>query len=189
MNYKKPSGAFDYVFNAFGIWHSHDMQDEALARVFSKSEEPTEEFPAPRLSAQQDAYLDTTRRIHVLYRIQGQSTGGMAASRHAVISLDGEILHDDRLPSDLGSYSRVVQAGGGAFYILGSAGSVYPMDPENFLLDEPFHLDLGFDLVEYSGFGVSAPRTGTSLSEQIDVVYPSRGGSRWSYFRLDFSSQ
>jgi uncharacterized protein YrrD len=43
--------------------------------------------------------------------------------------------------------------------------------------------------VEYSGFGVSVPRTGTLLGNVMDVVFPSANGTKWLYFQLDFSKR
>jgi hypothetical protein len=38
--------------------------------------------------------------------------------------------------------------------------------------------------VEYSGYGISAPRTGTLPGNVLDVVFPSDNGSKWIYFQL-----
>jgi hypothetical protein len=40
-----------------------------------------------------------------------------------------------------------------------------------------------------SGFGISVFRTGTPLSDGMDVVFPSLNRTAWLYFRLDFSSR
>ena len=52
-------------------------------------------------------------------------------------------------------------------------------------LRAPIMLDTGGYQVEYSGFGISVPRTGTPLSNVLDVGFPSDNGAKWIYFRLD----
>ena len=48
----------------------------------------------------------------------------------------------------------------------------------------PVELDARGHKVEYAGFGWSAPRTGTPLSDVAEVVYPSGQGCEVIYFRL-----
>jgi len=38
--------------------------------------------------------------------------------------------------------------------------------------------------VEYSGFGVAVPRTGTPPSHFVDAVFPSDQGRMWIYCRI-----
>ena len=45
-------------------------------------------------------------------------------------------------------------------------------------------IDLQGYEVEYSGYGISVPRTGTPISNVLDVVFPSDGGTKWIYFQI-----
>jgi hypothetical protein len=183
----QPAGAFDYVFNAFGFWHTRDVSKSALGRLYYLEEKPTGGFPFAHLSAQQDAYMDTRGNMHVIYTVQGQSTLGAAISRQAILAPDGTLIDDVPLPAEAGAYARIFQDGQGRFYLLGSAGWIHPMDREGIHFGQPARLELGGFEVEYSGFGLSVPRTGTPPGDVMDVVFPSSDGNAWIYFQLDFS--
>jgi len=192
LKYKKPKDAFDYVFNAYGVWHTEDTIHTPIERIYTVEEAPAEQSQFVMLNAQQDAYVDIRGRIHIIYRVKGQSTNNESISRHAILARDGTLLTDVALPTELGGeYSRIFQDKKERFYLLTSNGYLYPMDKDGIELGEPLQLDLGLgrlsSVVEYSGFGLSVPRTGTPLSDVMDVVFPSSNGSAWMYFQLDFS--
>lgn len=185
LGYPQPPETFDYVFNAFGYWHTDDIAQPLQGMAFVE-EPPTEQFPNVECRAQNDAYMDTIGRMHILYIRRGASTGGEWQSRHMVLSQEGETLYDGRLPNEAGYYCRIFQDSRRRFYILGSAGVLYPVADDGVTLGEPISLDLGGHKVEYSGYGLSVPRTGTPLSDVMDVVFPSDNGKAWIYFRLVF---
>ncbi len=187
LGYKQPPGTFDYVFNAFRYWRTEDISNKPLEQVYFLEEKPTTQYPNVILNAQEDAYLDTKGNMHVIYHIEGASTGDDFLSRQVIISPEGKVLFDVPLPKAAGDYSRIFQDQRGQFYLLGSAGFLYLMDQDGVHASNPFRLDLGGYNVEYSGFGLSVPRTGSPLSNIIDVVFPSSNGSAWLYFQLDLS--
>jgi hypothetical protein len=189
LGYKQPANAFDYVFNAFGYWRTSDIVSEPIQMLSFAEEVPTEQYPSVLLSAQLDAYLDTKDRMHILYTLTGPSTGGNRTVRHRIISSDGTTVVDEELPREAGGLVRIFQDKNERFYLLCESGLLYPMDEEGIKLDRPIKLDFGRYQVEYSGFGLSVPRTGTPLSNVIDVVFPSSNGAAWIYFQLDFSSE
>jgi hypothetical protein len=184
LDYNQPAGEFGYVFNAFGYWLTDDFTKNPLKRLYFVQEKPTDQFPDVYLDAQQDAYLDMAGNMHVLYAVQGASTQGAWHIRQAVLSPDGQLLNDVQLPDDIGGYARIFQDAGGRFYILGSSGLLYPAGMDGLTLGTPLQIDLGNYTVEYSGFGISAPRTGTLPGNVLDVVFPSSGGHMWIYFQL-----
>lgn len=184
LGYSQPADTFDYVFNAVGVWHSNNISEEPLQRVFAVEEVPTEAYPFAYLNAQEDAYKDTSGNLHFLYRIQGESTQGEYVNRHAIISASGEILANVELPETLGEFSRIFQNASGRFFILGSSGVMYPAGMDSVTLDEPINIDLQGYVVESTGFGISAPRTGSTLANVLDVVYPSGDGTEWIYFQI-----
>lgn len=188
LGYQIPPGVAGYVFNAFGYWRTDDVSKIPLKRDYLLEEKQTSQFPYVIVNAQEDAYIDTKGLTHVLYHVQGESTQGALISRHAIISPDGKLLFDGPLPETAGYYSRIFQDQEGQFYLLNSSGLLYPMGPYGILTETPFKLDLGGYHVDPSGFGLSVPRTGTPLSNVMDVVFPSGNGTQWLYFRLDFSN-
>ena len=75
----------------------------------------------------------------------------------------------------------------GRFYLLGSAGLLYTLDGQGMSSTGSTPVDLGWFPVEYSGYGLSVPRTGTLPGDVMDVVFPSGNGSQWLYLRLDLT--
>ena len=188
MGYNKPGNAFPYVYNKFGYWRTEDVVSEPIQPISFAEEVPTNLYPKVILMVR-DAYIDTKELMHILYQINGTSTDGKYKVRHRIVAADGTTLFDGEVPEDLGIYSRIFQTKSEDFYLLGSSGLLYPMDKDGIKFGEPIMLDFNGYQVVYSGFGLSVPRTGTPLSDVIDVVFPStdRTGSVWLYFQLDFS--
>jgi hypothetical protein len=182
----QPPGVFAYAYNAIGYWRTDDVTDNSLKRDYLQEEKPTVIYPNAILNAHEDVYIDTKGQVHILYHIQGASTQGALLSRHAILSPDGKLIYDGLLPGTAGPYSRIFQDQSGKFYILSSSGYIYPMGPDGIFAGTPIKLNLGGYRVEYSGFGLSVPRTGTPLSNVMDVVFPSGNGADWIYFRLAF---
>lgn len=184
LGYEQPAGSFDYVFNAMGFWRTANILDEPLHLVSYAEEPPTSSYSAPLLNAQMDAYLDTRGNMHILYWIEGDSTEGVRRSMHRIIAPSGEILFDAPLPPESGYYNRIFQDVTGRFYLLGSTGWMYPLDDNGERPGDPVRIDLGGHEVEYSGYGLSVPRTGTPLSNTIDVVFPSGNETQWLYLQI-----
>jgi hypothetical protein len=187
LGYEQPAGAGDYAFNAFGVWQSEDIQNKPIEMISFAEETPTKEYPNAFLNAQMDAYLDSKDRMHILYWQMGASTGGAYQYRHRIVSPVGEIIFDGQIPDSTGYFSRIFQDSKERFYLLGSSGLLFPMDRNGEQLGEPIQLDLGGHEVEYSGYGLSVPRTGTPLRDTMEVVFPSGNETQWLYFQLRFA--
>ncbi len=188
----QPPGAAPWIFNAFMYWGTNDSSSEII-KVLSFAEElPTTQYPDPWLKIH-EAYLDTKERMHIIYSRGGATTGGRVQVRHRIVSISGTTLFDEELPKEAGQYCRVFQDSQERFYLLGSLGLLYPMDKEGQSLGNPMKLDFeGHELLheEVQGmYGLSVPRTGTPLSDVIDVGFPSDDGKSWVYFQLDFSGK
>jgi hypothetical protein len=177
------------VFNAFRYWRTGNINFETIKVLFFDEEIPTDQYPNPFLNAQIDAYLDTKDRMHILYTRRGATTGGRDQYRHRIVSASGAVLFDGEIPKNAGSLCRIFQDRSGRFYLLGSLGFLYPMGQEGMSLGDPIKLDFGGHKVEYSGFALSVPRTGTPLRDVMDVVFPSDNGRSWLYFQLDFGAR
>lgn len=184
LGYEQPPNSFDYVYDAIGYWHTEDLQIDPLKRLFQMEERPTPQFPWVHLNAQEDAFIDSFGNLHILYIVLGESTQGVYQNHHALISPEGKILRDVILPVEIGDFSRIFQNKNGKIFILGSYGALYPAGEDGFTLGEPIIIIQDSFLVEYSGFGISAPRTGTVTSNTLDVVFPSGKGKQWIYFQL-----
>ncbi|HND93012.1 MAG TPA: hypothetical protein PLI75_14565 [Anaerolineales bacterium] len=187
LGYEQPADSFDYAFNAIGFWRTDDLLNKPLELISFDEEPPTAAYPLPFLNAQMDAYLDTHGNMHILYWREGQTTGGERWVMHRILSRMGEILFDERLPEDSGYFNRIFQDSHGRFYILGSSGLLYPLDENGEHPTKPIRIDLGGHEVEYSGYGLSVPRTGSALVNTIDVVFPSGNETQWLYFQIEFS--
>ncbi len=188
----QPPGAAPWIFNAFMYWGTNDVSSETI-KVLSFAEElPTTQYPDPWLKIH-EAYLDTKDRMHIIYSRAGATTGGREQVRHRIVSTSGTTLFDEELPKESGKYCRIFQDSQERFYLLDSLGLLYPMDQEGQSLGDPMKLDLeGHKLLygEVQGmYALSVPRTGTPLSDVIDVGYPSDDGKSWVYFQLDFSGK
>jgi hypothetical protein len=189
LGYQQPAGSFDYVFNAYRYWRTRELVSRPIEPFTFVEEPPTRDYPDPYLNAQMDAYIDTQDRMHILYWRRGATTAGDTQRRHRIVLPSGVVTFDGEMPSSGGWYYRIFQDSQERFYLLGSAGLLYPLGDDGMTVGEPVSLDLGGYTVEYSGFGVSVPRTGTPRSDVMDVVFPSGNGTQWLYFRLDLSGR
>lgn len=194
LGYEVPEGEeeFGYVFNKVSFWHrDRDPKNNPLKLVAFLEELPTQKYPDAKLKMNDyDAYFDTKERMHIIYSKEGASTKGMAQRRHAMFSNDGELLKDERLPLLAGGKSVIFQDDKERFYILSASNLPFPSarlysaGNDGFDLGFPRIYNLKGNDVEYSGFAISAPRTGTPLSNIMDVGFPSDDGKEWVYFRI-----
>jgi len=186
----QPPGAAPWIFNAFRYWRTNDISSEPI-KVLSFTEElPTDQYPNPFLTIL-EAYLDTKDRMHIIYQKSGATTGGGSQTRHRIVSASGTTLFDEKLPlsKEAGQFCRIFQDSQERFYLLGSLGLLYPMDHEGQSIGDPMKLDLEGHEVMWTGYSLSIPRTGTPLSDVMDVGFVSDNFESWSYFQLDFSGK
>ena len=189
----QPPGGVSWIFNAFRYWRTNDVSSETIQVLSFAEELPTDQYPDPFLMIQ-DAYLDTKDRMHILYAESGATTGGGSQTRHRIVSASGTTLFDEKLPisKEAGGFCRIFQDSKERFYLL-ALGLLYPMDQEGHFIGDPMKLDLeGHELLQGVGqgqYGLSVPRTGTPLSDVMDVGFISDDGKGWYYFQLDFSGK
>ncbi len=188
LGYVKPTDAFDYVFNAFRYWHTADLQGEPLQVLNFAEEPPTAAYPDVFLDAQMDAYLDTQERMHILYVRRGASTSGAQQIWRRMVAANGATLLDEKLPDEVGYQLRVFEDTQGRIYLLsGSAAKIFPLSQDGMKIGVPTAIDLGGYTLAYTGPFLAAPRTGTPISNKVDVVFPSEDEQQWVYFQLDLS--
>ncbi len=189
----QPPGGVPWIFNAFRYWRTNDVSSETIKELSYVEELPTDRYPDPFLMIQ-DAYLDTKDRMHILYEDSGATTSGGSQTRHRIVSASGTTLFDEKLPisKEAGQFCRIFQDSQERFYLL-ALGLLYPMDQEGQSIGDPIKLDLeGHELLHGVGqgqYGLSVPRTGTPLSDVIDIGFVSNDGKGWYYFQLDFSGK
>jgi hypothetical protein len=188
LGYAQPPGTNPWIFNAFRYWRTNDVSSETIQVLSSAEEIPTDQYPNPFLTIH-EAYLDTKDRMHIIYEKSGATTGGESQIRHRIVSASGSTLFDEKLPKAAGQFCRIFQDSQERFYLLGSSGLLYPMDQGGQSLGDPMKLDLEGHETMFSGYSLSVPRTGTPLSDIMDVGFPSDGGKSWFYFQLDFSGK
>lgn len=191
LGYRRPRRAFAYVYDSVGTWRSDAPALAPLERGPTvRTERPSSAVPNVLVSAAQpDVYRDSAGRLHVLYTVRGPGTRGRVERRHAVLVGD-RVVDDVRLPSWLG-WGKVVEDAAGRIFVLGTATNsstlyVYPtLSPDGTVLGQPTQLSLDGHGLEYPGFTVADPRSGTPRGDGIDVVYPSGARSRrWMHFTL-----
>jgi hypothetical protein len=182
----QPPGAAPWIFNAFRYWRTNDVSSETFQVLSFAEEIPTDQYPDPFLTIQ-DAYLDTKDRMHIIYQKSGATTGGGSRIRHRIVSASGTTLLDENLPIEAGQYCRIFQDKQERFYLLSSLALLYPLDQEGQSLGNPMKLDLEGHEVMWTGYSLSVPRTGTPLSDVMDIGFVSDNFESWAYFQLDFS--
>jgi hypothetical protein len=189
LGYRKPAGAFDYVYDAVRTWRARAATASRLdAGRLIRKEVPTAAHPYVYVSAAQpDVYRDGAGRLHVFYAMRSAATGGRLQLRHAILVRD-RIVDDVALPSGL-TYAKIVEDARGHLFVFGVVGRrrllVYrAATPDASKLEPPTAHRLRHRLM-YSGFNVADPRGGSTPSDRVDIVYPSgREQGRWVYFRL-----
>ncbi len=184
LGYEQPPDAFAYVFNAFRYWKALDFSRPLEELVFLE-EAPTPEFPFADCRAMNDVYLDSKNNMHILFTREGQSTGGVFKRFYALYANDGNELYQTELPNPKSRYCRIFEDINQRFFLLEDSGFIYNLDKDSYLPIDSARIDLQEYTVNSSGFGLAVPRTGSKLSNQMDVVFPSHNGTYYVYFRLD----
>lgn len=184
----KPEGAFDYAFNAFSLFGTNDYRVQPIERRAYVKEEQTTAYLDVLCNAQNDGYLDNSGRVHVLFRRKGETTNGLEQGRHIIFSKNGTIESDEKLPVAEGTFSRIFQDKEEKFYFLTSSGHIHYAGENGTDLGVAQKLDLNGYEVEYSGFSIAAPRTGTEPANFIDAVFPTDNGRKWVYCRISLGT-
>jgi hypothetical protein len=183
LGYTQPPNTFDYVFNAFRYWTIANI-NQPLQELALIEELPTAEYLKVDCRAMNDVYIDTKEQLHVLYMRRGKSTSGRFKRYHAVYLNDGTVSYEGEMTYGSGHYCRIFQDKHQRYFILDDNGILYLLNEDSFTPKDAVELDLNDYQVNYSGFGLSVPRTGTKLSNTMHVVYPSREGKYYMYFQL-----
>lgn len=187
LGYQQPSGAFDYVFNALAWFYSTEVGNARFERRSFIEEQPTTAYPHVFLNAQMDAYQDTEGRMHILYWLEGASTAGLRQLRHRLVAADGRLIADQVLEQEhIGYFNRIFQDADERYFLLSSSGHLFRLGNDGLTIGEPLPLNMEGHEVEYSGFAIAAPRTGTQPGNTLDVVFPSGNESDWIYFQLQW---
>ena len=176
MGYTKPPGhQMNQVFNAWRYWQTDDFDTSDLTELAYEVLEPNYPGQLVNKSAQQDAYIDTAGRLHVLYwETTDPNESPWARPRHAVLEPDGTIIADVELPYDNNtSRYRIFEDASGRFWLIDCDGKLYPAGTDGLTLGNPIQLDLGGFTVQYQGYAIALPRTGTPLSNTVDITFHS----------------
>ena len=186
LGYKQPPNRFAYVFNAFRYWKVKNI-DQPLEELVFLEEVPTPDYLYVNCRAMNDVYLDSKSNMHILYTREGKSTNGVFKRFYGIYSQDGSLLHQTELPNSEGKYCRIFEDINHRYFIIDDNGLLYHLDRDNYIAIDSVRIDLKEFSVNYSGYGLAVRRTGTKLSNQMDVVFPSHNGSYYVYFRLDLA--
>jgi len=183
LNYVQPPGTFAYVFNAYRYWIAEDFEEPLRELAFSE-EKPTQEFPFVECRALNDVFEDSEGNMHVLYTRRGLTTTGERVRFHAVYGKEGDEIYHSKLHCQAGSFARVFQDSYDRFLLLNDTGMLYLLEDSGYMAVDSVQIDLGSYAVNYSGFGLSVPRTGSVFSGCMHVVFPSGNGKQVVYFCL-----
>ena len=187
LGYKQPPNTFAYVFNAFRYWIAQSI-DHPLQELVFVEEKPTPEFPFVVCRAMNDVYIDHQNRMHILYTRQGYSTYGASKRFHAIYLKNGQVVYEAELVTNKGKHCRIFQDKTKRYFMLDSTGILYLLDDEGKSLVDSVQINLKDYPVNYSGYGLSVPRTGSEISNTMQVVFPSREGKYYVYFKLQMDS-
>jgi hypothetical protein len=190
LGYRQPIGTKDWAMNSVRAWRTGDALEGLGPSSLVREETPTARYPNAYVSAAQpDVYRDSAGRLHVFYSFVGPSSRGIFGLRHAVL-VGGRVVADVALPSTL-DFAKIVEDSHGQLVVFGTkVGSdrlyVYrAASADGTRLDEPTTASLRGHGLEYAGFTVADPRSGTPRSDRVDVVYPSgRRRQVWVHFTL-----
>lgn len=185
LGFEKPTGVFNYIFNAYGIWHSSSF-DNFLERIVFNNELPTEKYPYVLCFIRNDAYIDDKNNIHILSVRLGQTTKGAMENYHSVYSKNGTLLFEQVLQSSIGNFRRIFQDDLNRIFIIDSQGSLCLLDTKDYSIKESVRLDFQGKKVTSDLF-LTVPRSGSKKSKMVDIVFPSDEGKSWIYFNLDLS--
>jgi hypothetical protein len=183
LGYEQPPNTFDYVFNAFRYWTAVSINHPLEELVFVE-ESPTQEFPSVDCRAMNDVYMDREDNLHILYTRQGRSTNGVFKRYHSIYKRDGTSVYDGEIKIKQGRYCRIFQDINHRYFILDDNGMLYLLNDEGKAPVDSVQIDLKNYPVNYAGYGLSVPRTGSNLSNKMDVVFPSHEGKYYVYFNL-----
>jgi len=104
---------------------------------------------------------------------------------HVLYANDGTALYLAELSNHKSRYCRIFEDINQRCFILDDSGILYHLDKDSYAPIDSVRIDLQEYTVNYSGFGLAVPRTGTKLSNKMDVVFPSHDGIYYVYFQLD----
>ncbi len=187
LGYKKPPGIFNYVFDAYGLWYCENF-NRFLERRVVVNEIPSQSFPFVLCFVRCDAFIDHKKNIHILNGRLGQSTNGAFENYHSIYRVDGTMVSETKLSPVVGETCRIFQDHIKRLFIIGDSGFIGRLSNEDYSIKESFMLDMQGYRVDYSGFFVPTPRSGSKTSRYMDVVFPANEGRSWIYFTLDLEN-
>ena len=189
LGWNQPPGAFTYVWDRINYWHTDNLLSQSFQQLQVAS------YPQPSGTNgyvnvfNQDAYLDTQGRTHILYSVQAPSTGQQIVGHHAIVQ-NGSVVKDVTLANGYcPNETRMIQDTTGQFYVLSHCGStlyVWPGDSvDGTQLGAPVSLDVSAYPVD-SWFWLAAPRGGSPVADYVDGVYSANNDTQLIYFRVRF---
>jgi len=189
LGWNQPPGAFTYVWDRINYWHTDNLLSQSFQQLQVAS------YPQPAGTNgyvnvfNQDAYLDTQGRTHILYSVQTPSTGQQIVGHHAIVQ-NGSVVNDVTLANGYcPNETRMIQDTTGQFYVLSHCGStlyVWAGDSvDGTQLGAPVSLDVSAYPVD-SWFWLATPRGGSPIADYVDGVYSANNDTQLIYFRVRF---
>ena len=172
-----------YAFTATGYFHTPNAAAQPTLD-YLKLREASSGAWTDWCCASGCVYVDTERRVHVIYFYVDDGSRYQGYPRHMVIR-DGAVVADVAIPSDTTwPHTDIIQSSSGQFFVI-TPTAIYPAKSEDgTVLGDPIAIDLG-QTVEYGGISLASPQAGVPLAnDYVDMVFPSGGGAQMIYARL-----
>ena len=184
---------FGAIFDEVNFWTYKDNKLSDIRRVVKASQGKTITRPSVAINHAGDAYLDSEGYLHIMYYIYGAETQGRAWQEYAVY-MDGAEVQKEAL-FERSHYS--------VSFIEDTAGQRYLLALSTNLRDlSIFHVNMVGGTFEvtlsktiripninseggsFAGISLTAPRSGSTPADYVDVIYPHANQLGWNYFRL-----
>ncbi len=182
-----PSTTFGYVNDRVHYWHTDNLASQPFKEVeVAFNPQPAGSNAYVYIFAY-DAYRDTQGRVHIMYSMQGPSTGQNIVGHHAILE-NGAIVKDVTLQNVwCPDTARIIQDTTGQFDLITKCGTsiyVWPADSvDGTQLGSPTTLDVS-QYPPSSHLLLATPRGGSPVADYVDGVYPANNDGELVYFRI-----
>ena len=187
LGYTQPPGtSFGYVRDRVSVFYTPDYTAGTLTEILINRVQPS--YAGEYVDADNsDVYRDTAGLVHVIYHIQGPTTGGAVQGRHAI--LNGGTIVKDVAISNVAcvNNARIFQDSAGRFYLMSWCGNTLNLYPADSVDGTQPGAGVPLDISAYPGsswFFLATPRGGSPVGDYIDGVYVAGQDTQLVYFRV-----
>ena len=187
--WEQAPGTMDAIWDEVNYWTFKNNSLSDIRRVDKAMQGESCPMPNAPINYAGDAFLDSNGCLHILYTLTSAHIGGRTQLWHAVYEDGAEVKKEKLLD---GQHSvRLIEDATGQLYMINLPYNSHTISL--FTVDAQHELTLlreieiaGNDSIglAYAGMAVTAPRTGSTPADFVDVIYPNIDRTNWIYFRL-----